>query len=188
MSSVVYVVYQRLLFHLLKNRYMESKMNSFVLVVDDDVKYKEEEQEQQQQSGVHEHADHVEENSEILKRRISNHPLYEFLVEAHLDCLKVGDISNLEIEKKDKKKAMKKQNLDMLSQSELDLFMEAYCLALNKLKEAMEEPQQNSMAFINNMHSQLRELTQATTTAPNDSPATTSSSEETQHFRRNPTI
>lgn len=36
---------------------------------------------------------------------------------------KVGDISNLEIEKKDKKKAMKKQNLDMLSQSELDIFM-----------------------------------------------------------------
>lgn len=93
MSSVVYVVYQRLLFHLLKNRYMESNMNSFVLVVDDDVKYKEEEQEQQQQSGVHEHADHVEENSEILKRRISNHPLYEFLVEAHLDCLKVYNLS-----------------------------------------------------------------------------------------------
>lgn len=95
MSSVVYVVYQRLLFHLLKNRYMESKMNSFVLVVDDDdVKYKEEEQEkQQQQSGVHEHADHVEENSENLKRRISNHPLYEFLVEAHLDCLKVYNLS-----------------------------------------------------------------------------------------------
>jgi hypothetical protein len=29
----------------------------------------------------------------------------------------------METEKKDKKKAMKKQNLDMLSQSELDLFM-----------------------------------------------------------------
>ncbi|CAK8534306.1 unnamed protein product [Lathyrus sativus] len=172
---------------------MESKMNSFLVVDDDDdVKYKEEEQElelqHEEQSGVHEHGDHVEENSEILKTRISNHPLYEFLVEAHLDCLKVGDISNLEIEKKDKKKAMKKQNMDMLSQSELDLFMEAYCLALNKLKEAMEEPQQNSMAFINNMHSQLRELTQATTPAANDPPATTSSSEETQQFRRNPTI
>ncbi|XP_058727338.1 protein KNATM-like [Vicia villosa] len=166
---------------------MESKMNSF-----DGVKYKEDEEEQEleleqeEQSGVHEHGDHVGENSEILKRRISNHPLYEFLVEAHLDCLKVGDISNLEIEKKDKKKAMKKQNLDMLSQSELDLFMEAYCLALNKLKEAMEEPQQNSMAFINSMHSQLRELTQATTPPPTESPATTSSSDCT--FRRDPTI
>ncbi|KAF7822180.1 homeobox protein knotted-1-like 1 [Senna tora] len=31
-------------------------------------------------------------------------------------------------------------------------------MALGKLKEAMEEPQQKSMAFINNMHSQLKEL------------------------------
>lgn len=67
---------------------------------------------------------------------------------------------------------------------------EAYCLALSKLKEAMEEPQQKSMAFINNMHSQLRELTMATTSAPNsDQPAaaTTSSSDQCT-FRRNPTI
>ncbi|KAG6675990.1 hypothetical protein I3842_15G131900 [Carya illinoinensis] len=44
------------------------------------------------------------------------------------------------------------------TRSELDHFMEAYCLALRKLKEAMEEPQQTSMAFINDMHSQLQEL------------------------------
>jgi len=30
-----------------------------------------------------------EQNSEILKRRISSHPLYGLLLEAHLDCLKV---------------------------------------------------------------------------------------------------
>jgi len=30
-----------------------------------------------------------EKNNEILKRRISSHPLYGLLVEAHLDCLKV---------------------------------------------------------------------------------------------------
>lgn len=62
---------------------------------------------------------------------------------------------------------------------------EAYCLALSKLKEAMKEPQQNSMAFINNMHSQLRELTQATSSS-SEPDATTSSSECT--FRRNPSI
>ncbi|AES76094.1 fused compound leaf protein [Medicago truncatula] len=161
-------------------------MNSFVV---DHEKYKQEENQeelelQHKEGGVHEH-DHQEENDEILKTRISNHPLYELLVQAHLDCLKVGDISNLEIEKSDKKQTLKKQNLDMLSQSELDLFMEAYCLALSKLKEAMKEPQQNSMAFINNMHSQLRELTQATSSS-SEPDATTSSSECT--FRRNPSI
>lgn len=35
---------------------------------------------------------------------------------------------------------------------------EAYCSALSKLKEAMEEPQQETIAFINAMHSQLRDL------------------------------
>jgi hypothetical protein len=66
---------------------MESEMNSFV----DDEKYKQDDQDlelEQEVGGGHEH-DHQEENSEILKTRISNHPLYELLVEAHLDCLKV---------------------------------------------------------------------------------------------------
>ncbi|WVZ13622.1 hypothetical protein V8G54_011188 [Vigna mungo] len=119
-----------------------------------------------------------EENNEILKRRISSHPLYELLVKAHLDCLKVGDISNLERELKiDQMQATEKQNLGMFSQSELDLFMEAYCLALGKLKEAMVEPQQKSMAFINNMHSQLREITKPTLPAPSsESPPPSASS------------
>lgn len=59
-------------------------------------------------------------------------------------------------------------------------------MALGKLKEAMEEPQQKSMAFINNMHSQLRELTKATMPPPAEPAAATSSSE--CKLRRNPTI
>jgi Zn-dependent protease with chaperone function len=51
---------------------------------------------------------------------------------------------------------------------------EAYCLALRKLKEAMEEPQQKSMAFINNMHSQLKELTSTHPVPADHHPATTS--------------
>lgn len=83
------------------------------------------------------------------------------------------------------------QCFDSINQLYIYIYIqEAYCLALSKLKEAMEEPQQKSMAFINNMHSQLRELTMATTSAPNsDQPAaaTTSSSDQCT-FRRNPTI
>ncbi|CAJ1952125.1 unnamed protein product [Sphenostylis stenocarpa] len=127
-----------------------------------------------------------EENNEILKRRISSHPLYGLLVETHLDCLKVGDISNLERELKiDQMQATEKQNLGMFSQSELDLFMEAYCLALGKLKEAMVEPQQKSMAFINNMHSQLREMTKPTLPAPPPEPAPPPASSSDCNFRRN---
>lgn len=61
------------------------------------------------------------------------------------------------------------------------IIQEAYCLALSKLKEAIEEPQQKSMTFINNMHSQLRELTMATTPEPDDEPGATTSSSDCAH-------
>ncbi|XP_039044625.1 protein KNATM-like [Hibiscus syriacus] len=60
---------------------------------------------------------------ELLKTRISSHPLYGRLVQNHLNCLKEG-----------------------------------YSWALTKLKEAMEEPQPETIAFINGMHSQLRDV------------------------------
>ncbi|XP_010663717.1 homeobox protein knotted-1-like 1 isoform X1 [Vitis vinifera] len=103
-----------------------------------------------------------EEERKMLKRRISCHPLYGFLVEAHLDCLKVGLGSNDgkpgKSHKSDEKKRHNQPSLSMYSQSELDHFMEAYCTTLTKLKEAMEEPQQETLAFINSMQSQLEEL------------------------------
>lgn len=51
---------------------------------------------------------------------------------------------------------------------------EAYCLALSKLKEAMEEPQHETVAFIKTMHMQLRDLTTNYPQSPDD-PSTTSS-------------
>jgi hypothetical protein len=44
----------------------------------------EEEEEEEAERGEDDHDDH-----EILKRRISTHPSYGLLVEAHLGCLKV---------------------------------------------------------------------------------------------------
>jgi len=44
----------------------------------------------QLQQQDHDDEEEVEEqNNEILKTRISNHPLYGVLLQAHLDCLKV---------------------------------------------------------------------------------------------------
>lgn len=45
-------------------------------------------------------------------------------------------------------------------------WQEAYCSALGKLKEAMEEPHQETVAFINGMHSQLRELARTNPQSP----------------------
>ncbi|XP_019465357.1 PREDICTED: homeobox protein knotted-1-like 2, partial [Lupinus angustifolius] len=140
------------------------------------------EEEEEQEEGAQE-----EENNEILERRISSHPLYGLLVETHLECLKVGDISNLDSELKmnHQMQAMKKQNLGMFTQSQLDRFMEAYCLALSQLKEAMEELQKKSMTFINNMHSQLRELTMAAMPTPSELDDATSSTTTNMESKRN---
>ncbi|KAK9278186.1 hypothetical protein L1049_027746 [Liquidambar formosana] len=102
-----------------------------------------------------------EEEMEILKRRISSHPLYGLLVDSHLDCLKVGLGNVVDIDTSHRivqKQADSRSSLSMFNQEELDQFMEAYCTALNKLKEAMEEPHLETMAFINSMHSQLKDL------------------------------
>ncbi|XP_059302592.1 homeobox protein knotted-1-like 8 isoform X1 [Lycium ferocissimum] len=117
-----------------------------------------------------------EDNEEEIKRKISCHSLYDLLVETHLDCLKqvcLG-ISETEIEKAEAKLSKYKKpitrtmdqaelnnkfsSLTMDQPAELDNFMEAYCVALSKLKEAMEEPHFESLKFINHMYSQLSEL------------------------------
>ncbi|XP_022726053.1 homeobox protein knotted-1-like 2 [Durio zibethinus] len=110
-----------------------------------------------------------EDEEELLKTRISSHPLYRRLVENHLNCLKVGEIAySGRNSKSNQRKADDYNNpcSSMLNHSELDLFMEAYCSALSKLKEAMEEPQQETIAFINGMHSQLRELARTNPQSP----------------------
>ncbi|XP_021909581.1 protein KNATM [Carica papaya] len=97
----------------------------------------------------------------ILKRRISSHPLYGLLIDHHLHCLQATGIDG--ILERNERIDPKQQLYDILTtsskrKSELDHFMEAYCCALSKLREAMEEPQQETRAFINTMHSQLRDL------------------------------
>ncbi|KAH1075582.1 hypothetical protein J1N35_027910 [Gossypium stocksii] len=128
--------------------------------------------------GVNYHHHHKEEDDddELLKTRISSHPLYERLVENHLNCLKVGGIGDRgrNNTKSNQRKAEHSISTKInpccssmqLNQSELDLFMEGYCSALSKLKEAMEEPQQQTIAFINGMHSQLRDLARPTHLSP----------------------
>ncbi|KAJ4961114.1 hypothetical protein NE237_021024 [Protea cynaroides] len=99
------------------------------------------------------------EDVDILKSRISCHPLYGLLIETHLDCLKasMGDIQGLP--RISPNQANNQINTSMSSCSDLDHFMEMYCTALSELKEAIEEPVQETTDFINGMYFQLMELT-----------------------------
>ncbi|PON79294.1 Knotted-like MEINOX transcription factor [Parasponia andersonii] len=131
-----------------------------------------------------------DEENGILKMRISSHHSYRLLLESHVDCLKAGGIGEVEIMNiesrylkqqgtKTSSSRRRKLELDQFMRALLDLkrfffskffsdFIESvlsqrsYCLALTKLKEAIEEPQQKSMAFINSMHSQLTQITSST--------------------------
>ncbi|KAK3224632.1 hypothetical protein Dsin_004494 [Dipteronia sinensis] len=134
---------------------------SLIIVVEEDQIMEDDRRSKSKQKAVEVEEEEEEENNEALKRRISTHPLYNLLLDNHMDCLKVGSIIKAEIEQG--KTGMRRDHTmpstSIGTLSELDHFMEAYCKALSKLKEAMEEPQQETVAFINDMHSQLRDLT-----------------------------
>nr|AET87103.1 fused compound leaf 1 [Populus trichocarpa] len=132
--------------------------------------------------------------AEALKKRISSHPLYGLLVQTHIDCLKVGTVGDVDrIPRVRPNLSCQFPNPSSLSQPELDSFMvshtlpynkslvksnmEAYCFALSKLKEAMEEPQQETVAFINSMHLQLKELTRTHSKSTAEHSTSTTSSE-----------
>ncbi|KAL3574949.1 hypothetical protein D5086_023050 [Populus alba] len=66
----------------------------------------------------------------------------------------------------------------LLVQTHIDCLKEAYCFALSKLKEAMEEPQQETVAFINSMHLQLKELTRTHSKSTAEHSTSTTSSGE----------
>ncbi|ESW25203.1 hypothetical protein PHAVU_003G016200 [Phaseolus vulgaris] len=102
-------------------------------------------------------------NEELLKNIIATHPLYQLLIQSHINCFKVGlsegeefDATSGEALKKvvnSKSKAAPTPNT-----SELDHFMEAYCMALSKLKEAIEEPTKETNAFIRATYHELKQL------------------------------
>ncbi|KAK6261490.1 hypothetical protein QUC31_007306 [Theobroma cacao] len=67
-----------------------------------------------------------EDDDELLKTRISAHPLYGRLVENHLNCLKVGGIADSGRNRQtNQRKAGYSPCSSMANQSELDLFMHA---------------------------------------------------------------
>ncbi|CAK8570446.1 unnamed protein product [Lathyrus sativus] len=103
-----------------------------------------------------------ENHQEALKKIIASHPLFEVLIESHINCFKVGseDAGEFDIKRDAWKKLVNTESKETTSPntSELDHFMEAYCMALGKLKEVIEEPAKEANAFINATYIQLKEL------------------------------
>ncbi|KAH7516258.1 protein KNATM [Ziziphus jujuba] len=116
-------------------------------------------------SGENSVADTGEEDKQVLKRMISEHPLFGMLIETHINCLKVG-LGEVEDQVGITSSPHQYSNTNLLdaatiipNSSDLDKFMEAYCIALNKLKEAMEKPVKETTSFIKDMYAELKGLT-----------------------------
>ncbi|KAF8099276.1 hypothetical protein N665_0247s0055 [Sinapis alba] len=115
---------------------------------------------------INHNTEEEEEENEILKKRISSHPLYGLLLHSHLSCLKVcscGDFDSPEITNTADDLALTKLSIHSDSSleatsSELDQFMEAYCSTLRELKEAMEKPLIETHRFMDAVYTQLNDI------------------------------
>lgn len=126
-----------------------------------------EQQQQRQQGGGFNNSNN---NLEAIKAKIITHPQYSNLLEAYMDCQKVGApqevVARLTHAKQEFVARQKSSliNRDASSSSsaaidpELDQFMEAYYDMLVKYREELTRPLQDAMDFMRRIEAQLNTL------------------------------
>ncbi|KAJ9563985.1 hypothetical protein OSB04_009145 [Centaurea solstitialis] len=100
-------------------------------------------------------------DDDIIKAKIASHPLYPKLLDAYIDCQKLGappEIVSLldEIRRENGVSAVSTTRLE--ADPELDEFMETYCQLLLKYKSDLARPFDEATVFINNIETQLSNL------------------------------
>uniref|UniRef100_A0A3Q7H4G7 Uncharacterized protein n=1 Tax=Solanum lycopersicum TaxID=4081 RepID=A0A3Q7H4G7_SOLLC len=104
-----------------------------------------------------------EDGSNIIKAKILSHPYYPKLLNAYIDCQKVGapaGIVNL-LEEIRQQNDFRKPNATCLcigADPELDEFMETYCDILLKYKSDLSRPFDEATTFLNKIEMQLGNL------------------------------
>ncbi|XP_056849080.1 homeobox protein knotted-1-like 6 [Raphanus sativus] len=101
----------------------------------------------------------------VIKAKIACHPAYPRLLQAYMDCQKVGappEIAYL-LEEIQRESHVYKQGVSPSSSyfgadPELDEFMETYCEILVKYKSDLERPFDEATTFLNKIEMQLRNL------------------------------
>lgn len=105
-----------------------------------------------------------EEEMEAVKAKILGHPRYPCVLEAYVNCQKVGAppeiVARLDEACKDQED--REANASIGMDPELDGFMEAYCGVLSKYEEELTKPLKEAMAFIKKIETQLNSLTKGT--------------------------
>ncbi|KAE8732086.1 Homeobox protein knotted-1-like 6 [Hibiscus syriacus] len=112
--------------------------------------------------------------SNVIKAKIASHPYFPRLLEAYIDCQKVGAppemakildeiLTVTDVNKRDIVPTR------LGADTELDEFMETYCDVLVKYKSDLSRPFDEATAFLNKIEMQLRNLcTDASITGPSD--------------------
>ncbi|KAM3358671.1 homeobox protein knotted-1-like 6 [Capsicum galapagoense] len=107
--------------------------------------------------------DYDEDGSNIIKAKIVSHPYYPKLLDAYIDCQKVGappEIANL-LEEIRQQNDLRKPNATSIcigADPELDEFMETYCDILLKYKSDLSRPFDEATTFLNKIELQLGNL------------------------------
>ncbi|CAN1310872.1 Homeobox protein knotted-1-like 6 [Linum perenne] len=106
---------------------------------------------------------HREEDfSSLIKAKIASHPSYPRLLDAYIDCQKVGAppeiASFLDEIRRENDGCRRDAGSCFGPDPELDEFMETYCDVLVKYKSDLERPFDEATSFLNNIEIQLRNL------------------------------
>ncbi|KAK4750508.1 hypothetical protein SAY87_003990 [Trapa incisa] len=102
---------------------------------------------------------------ESIKAKIVAHPRYSDLLEAYMDCQKIGAPPDVATKLEAARQELEKRQMhlqvaspDAAKDPELDQFMEAYCDMLVKYREELTRPLQEAMDFMRRIEAQLNIL------------------------------
>ncbi|KAF8392649.1 hypothetical protein HHK36_022998 [Tetracentron sinense] len=104
------------------------------------------------------------EMSDLIKDQIVNHPSYQSLVYAYVDCRKIGAPPELasDLEKLWRESHPTGGCCQIGIYPELDEFMDSYCEILHRYKEELSKPFDEATTFLSNMKTQLSNLCEGT--------------------------
>ncbi|KAI3720327.1 hypothetical protein L6452_21243 [Arctium lappa] len=118
---------------------------------------------QNKNDGDHHHH-HVDVRDDIIKAKIASHPLYPKLLDAFIDCQKLGAppeiVCLLDEIRRENDVCLRNAAAStcFFADPELDEFMETYCQVLVKYKSDLARPFDEATVFLNNIETQLSNL------------------------------
>ncbi|PWA52973.1 KNOTTED-like homeobox protein [Artemisia annua] len=127
--------------------------------------------------------DHDHENDEAIKAKIANHPLYPKLLDAFIDCQKLGAPPEMVCLLDELRQENDVVSACLGADPELDEFMETYRQVLVKYKSDLARPFDEASVFLSNIETQLSNLCKDDRTVSSEEEFSGGETENTQVSR-----